>query len=106
MKKSLVLLIFVSTSLVLISQRTETNFNNNWKFILEDDTSFSKEKVDISNWKNLNIPHDWSFEKGVRKGGDQGQGGGYHDGGIGWYRKSFIVEKNSLTNVTYVNFRP
>ena len=104
MKKSLVLLIFVSTSLVLISQRTETNFNNNWKFILEDDTSFSKEKVDISNWKNLNIPHDWSFEKGVRKGGDQGQGGGYHDGGIGWYRKSFTVKKNSLSNIIYMNF--
>lgn len=86
------------------SQRTETNFNNNWHFILEDNASFSKEYFDTSSWEMLNVPHDWSFEKGVRKGGDQGQGGGYHDGGIGWYRKSFNIEKESLSNITYINF--
>ncbi len=103
-KKNILLLLFFSTSLVVFSQRIETNFNNNWHFILKDNSSFSNEKVDISDWKNLNVPHDWSFEKGVRKGGDQGQGGGYHDGGIGWYRKSFTVKKNNLSNTTYLNF--
>ena len=100
----IVLLILFSTSQVVFSQRTETNLNNNWHFILEDHPSFSEEEIDISDWKNVNVPHDWSFEKGVRKGGDQGQGGGYHDGGIGWYRKSFTVNKNSLSNITYLNF--
>ncbi len=86
------------------SQRSTTDFNNNWKFILEDNTSFSKENINNSSWQVLNLPHDWSFEKGVRKGGDQGQGGGYHDGGIGWYRKKFDVKKESLSKITYINF--
>ncbi len=104
MKKS-VLILFLTTCVNLIyTQRSITNFNNNWDFILEDNPSFSKENVDISSWKNLNVPHDWSFEKGVRKGGDQGQGGGYHDGGIGWYRKLFNVKKESLSKITYINF--
>ena len=98
---SLLLLMYVSES---NAQRIETNFNNDWNFILEDNTSFSKENIDDSSWKNLNVPHDWSFEKGVRKGGDQGQGGGYHDGGIGWYRKYFNVKKESLSKITYINF--
>ncbi|WP_243739335.1 sugar-binding domain-containing protein [Flavicella sediminum] len=86
------------------SQRIERDFNNNWQFILEDKDVFSKENYDHSSWTTLNVPHDWSFEKGVRKGGDQGQGGGYHDGGIGWYRKTFEVRKESLSKITYINF--
>ncbi|MDP5228871.1 MAG: DUF4982 domain-containing protein [Cellulophaga sp.] len=86
------------------SQRIETNLNYNWQFILEDNTAFSGEKFNDTSWETLNIPHDWSFEKGVREGGDQGQGGGYHDGGIGWYRKNFEIEKKSLLNTLYIDF--
>lgn len=86
------------------AQRKVTNFNNNWKFISEDSPSFSNENTNDVSWQSLNVPHDWSFEKGVRDGGDQGQGGGYHDGGIGWYRKNFNVKKESLSKITYINF--
>ena len=103
-RKSLVTLLLCAFALFGYAQRTETNFNNNWQFILEDNPSFSKENVADTHWQKLNVPHDWSFEKGVRKGGDQGQGGGYHDGGIGWYRKTFEVKKTSLSNITYINF--
>lgn len=91
-------------TLFAFAQRTETNFNNDWRFILEDDSDFSNPDYNDASWLTLNVPHDWSFEKGVRDGGDQGQGGGYHDGGIGWYRKTLDVEKGSLSNTTYINF--
>jgi beta-galactosidase len=104
MKKRFIALFFSLLCALVFGQRIETNFNNNWNFILEDNPSFSKESIDDTNWKNLNVPHDWSFEKGVRKGGDQGQGGGYHDGGIGWYRKYFSIKKESLSKITYINF--
>ncbi|WP_397445690.1 sugar-binding domain-containing protein [Polaribacter sp. R77954] len=104
MKKILLTFFFVINISAHYAQRIETNFNNNWRFILEDNVSFSNENFNDSSWKNLNVPHDWSFEKGVRKGGDQGQGGGYHDGGIGWYRKQFNIKKESLSKVTYINF--
>ncbi|TBN02961.1 DUF4982 domain-containing protein [Hyunsoonleella flava] len=103
--KNLLTALFLILSVAFgYTQRSIINFNNNWKFILEDNASFSKENVDDTPWKTLNVPHDWSFEKGVRKGGDQGQGGGYHDGGIGWYRKYFDLEKESLSKITYINF--
>lgn len=104
MNKLLLTIFLLAYSISYNAQRKEINFNNNWNFILEDNLSFSKENFDIIGWKNLNVPHDWSFEKGVRKGGDQGQGGGYHDGGIGWYRKTFDVKKASLSKITYINF--
>lgn len=104
LNKSLLILLFLIGVNLVYTQRSVTNFNTNWQFILEDDLTFSKENIDDTAWKTLNLPHDWSFEKGVRKGGDQGQGGGYHDGGIGWYRKHFNVTKESLSNSTYINF--
>ncbi|AQS94325.1 beta-galactosidase [Polaribacter sp. BM10] len=104
MKNFFFFLVLLFEVFSLQSQRIETNFNNSWNFILADNFSFSKENIDDSSWKNLNVPHDWSFEKGVRKGGDQGQGGGYHDGGIGWYRKYFDIKKESLSKITYINF--
>ena len=104
MKKSLLILFLVIGINLVYTQRSVTNFNNNWQFILEDNANFSQEDLDDSSWITLNVPHDWSFEKGVRKGGDQGQGGGYHDGGIGWYRKQFNVKKESLSNITYIDF--
>lgn len=104
MKNFFFFLVLLFEVFSLQSQRIETNFNNSWNFILADNSSFSKENIDDSSWQNLNVPHDWSFEKGVRKGGDQGQGGGYHDGGIGWYRKYFDVKKESLSKITYINF--
>jgi len=104
MKKRFIALFFSLLCALVFGQKIETNLNNNWNFILEDNPSFSKESIDDTNWKNLNVPHDWSFEKGVRKGGDQGQGGGYHDGGVGWYRKYFSIKKESLSKITYINF--
>ncbi|WP_396600665.1 glycoside hydrolase family 2 TIM barrel-domain containing protein [Algibacter sp. R77976] len=104
MKNILTFLLFALYISFGYAQRHIINFNNNWQFILEDNPSFSNKKIDDSSWNVLNVPHDWSFEKGVRKGGDQGQGGGYHDGGIGWYRKQFNVKKESLSKITYINF--
>ena len=93
------------SSSAAFAQRTVTNLNKNWKFILDEDkTTFSSKETDDKNWTVLDIPHDWSFQKGVRVGGDQGQGGGYHDGGIGWYRKTIHVNKASLEKITYLCF--
>ncbi|WP_066630766.1 sugar-binding domain-containing protein [Labilibacter marinus] len=87
------------------AQRKEVSFNRQWKFVLDkDELAFSEVSYDDSAWSGVDVPHDWSFEKGVQQKGAQGQGGGYHDGGIGWYRKMFLVKKESLSNITYISF--
>ncbi len=75
----------------ILAQRLEVNFNANWKFLLQDESEAFQPGWDDSNWKKLDVPHDWAFEKGVSKNGAQSDKGGYFDGGIGWYRKVFDV---------------
>ncbi|MCL2843787.1 MAG: DUF4982 domain-containing protein, partial [Oscillospiraceae bacterium] len=47
---------------------------------------------DDSDWRTLNVPHDWSFE-GMRGGPNTNAiaGQGFTQGGLGWYRKTFYV---------------
>ncbi|WP_200980001.1 glycoside hydrolase family 2 TIM barrel-domain containing protein [Echinicola sp. 20G] len=103
-KSTFLTLLIIFLTAPVFSQRIISNFNNDWHFILADSAAFSNTDYDDAHWEVLDVPHDWAFEKGVRKGGDQGQGGGYHDGGVGWYRKSFHINASSLFNVSYINF--
>lgn len=84
--------------------RHVTDLNKQWAFILDDQSVFAGLEYDDSRWAIIDVPHDWSFEKGVRDGGMQGQGGGYHDGGIAWYRKDFTIAEKSRSRITYINF--
>lgn len=76
------------------SQREIIDFNSGWKFILQDSLRFSEPKINTSHWSTVRIPHDWAFEKGISKTGAQGASGGYFDGGIGWYRKTFKTSES------------
>lgn len=103
-KSDWLLLILLILTMSLSAQRTVTSINKNWKFSHDDKEEFQNLNFDDSGWTTLHVPHDWSFEKGVRKGGDQGQGGGYHDGGIAWYRKTISFCQEDLVKTTYINF--
>lgn len=103
--KCSLLSLFLCVSAFLYANRVEQSFNKQWKFLLQDDADFALPEYDDNAWQVLNVPHDWSFEKGVRKGGDQGQGGGYHDGGVAWYRKSFTMTSESLSKTCYIDFQ-
>ena len=69
--------------------RTEANFNYSWKFHLGDVAEADKIGFNDSEWRELDLPHDWSVEGSFS---DQwASGTGYLPGGIGWYRKTFNV---------------
>jgi beta-galactosidase len=86
------------------AQRTVTSLNNSWRFILDDKDSFAKRNYVDDEWRILDIPHDWAFENGISKDGAQGQGGGYHSGGIAWYRKTIEIVPESLSKTVYLEF--
>lgn len=105
MKDNLALFIVLLLSATNVcAQRNVTDFNENWKFTLDDNAAFSAPDFQEDGWATLNIPHDWAFQNGIRKEGDQKQGGGYHDGGVGWYRKSFQINKKTLEKTVYLEF--
>lgn len=88
--------------------RTIVNFDRSWKFQLGDVQGADKPDFDDSSWRSLDLPHDWSIEGPPNpdaqmrshlegpfdKLSPAGDGGGYLDGGVGWYRKTFTLPES------------
>ncbi|WP_034332136.1 glycoside hydrolase family 2 TIM barrel-domain containing protein [Bacillus sp. J37] len=64
-------------------------FNDDWKFLKGEDTDVHKIQFDDSDWRSVDLPHDWSIEGPFKK--EYASATGYLPGGIGWYRKKFSV---------------
>ncbi|OMP31653.1 beta-galactosidase GalB [Mangrovimonas sp. DI 80] len=78
----------------------EVNFSNNWQFYLAAQASDSISEH--TNWRTLNVPHDWSIEGEFKKDHPADLGGGYLPGGLGWYKKTFTVE--DANKITIIHF--
>lgn len=69
------------------------NFCKGWKFHLGDaGKGASSSSYNDSQWRILNIPHDWSIE-GTYKQFENGTDwqSGFLPAGISWYRKTFTI---------------
>ena len=64
-------------------------FNKGWRFSLSADSTASAESFDDSQWRVLDLPHDWSVE--AVPSPSLASATGYLPGGIGWYRRHFEV---------------
>lgn len=77
--------------------RTELLFDFNWSFHRGDIRGAENVRFDDSNWRVLDLPHDWSIENipGTGSPNDPDAAGGvntgYFAGGTAWYRKTFFV---------------
>ena len=109
----------------------DLSFDCDWRFLRADASGAENPAFDDSNWRKLDVPHDWSIEdlpprensvpefnsqggivdagmKSVRIGPfdpSESEGGdktGYVVGGVGWYRKHFTLdETNKLVAVRF-----
>lgn len=111
MKKSLLFIIlsclavfFNSCNRQEINTRQRTSFNNNWKFSLGDVEGASVFTFDDSEWRQLNLPHDWAIEGEFSKDNPSGTGGGALPGGIGWYRKTFVADEAYAGKKVFIDF--
>ncbi|HEV8550269.1 MAG TPA: glycoside hydrolase family 2 TIM barrel-domain containing protein, partial [Polyangiaceae bacterium] len=80
------------------------SFDLNWKFHLGDATGAEKTTFDDSSWTALDVPHDWSISLAFNQSSPSGAGGGYLDGGLGWYRKSFSLPDAGSDARVYLQF--
>ena len=69
--------------------RQKASFNQDWQFHLGDVEGAHLPNFDDSQWRTLNVPHDWSIELPFSETAPAGPGGGALPGGLGWYRKTF-----------------
>ncbi|WPJ95983.1 glycoside hydrolase family 2 TIM barrel-domain containing protein [Coraliomargarita algicola] len=72
-------------------QAARMSFDESWQFTLGDPKGAEQVAFADSDWRVLDVPHDWSIEGEYSKAHRMGDKGGYLPAGIGWYRKTIVV---------------
>ncbi len=80
------------------------NFNNDWKFFLGDAQGAEEILFDDSNWRILNLPHDWSIEGKFSEDHPATPAGGALPTGIAWYRKTFELSSKLKNKLVFIDF--
>lgn len=92
------------TSAEKMTNDRRQDFTADWTFHLGDDSAASRPDYDDTAWRILNLPHDWAIEGEFSRDNPSGTGGGALPGGIGWYRKTFTVDKADEGKRLYLDF--
>ena len=93
--------VLVLCGLTTIQARQRQNFDAGWLFILADSAQMSQVNYNDTFWRRLDVPHDWAIEGDFYAGNPSGAGGGALPGGVGWYRKHFAINHETITNNRY-----
>lgn len=97
MKRSMFSIVFFFFVFGVHAQHSSRElFTENWLFKLGEDTS--------GNWRTLNLPHDWSIEGNFDPKHPASVDGGALPGGLGWYKKSFVVPLESKGKKYFIQF--
>ena len=99
-----VLVILLGVSSPATAQRRVTDFDQGWRFHLGDVPNGQDTSLDDSNWRTLDLPHDWSIEGEFSERNPAGAGGGALPGGVGWYRKTFTISASDTNRRVSVEF--
>lgn len=91
----------------------EVSFNHDWKFLRADVKDGENATFDDSEWRIVDLPHDYSIEDLPDSDGnvgpftEQSAGGpstGHVLGGTAWYRKHFTLNKDDVGKMVKVLF--
>ena len=86
------------------ARTTTVSFDAAWKFHLGDVSGAQGATFDDSSWTSLNVPHDWSISLAFNQSSAATYEGGYLDGGLGWYRKTFDLPASASGQRVMVQF--
>ncbi len=107
MKKIFILTLTLVTTLLSCAtqpSREILNFDDNWKFNLGDAKEAFQYNYNDAAWRSLDLPHDWSIEGKFDERNPATPGGGALPGGIGWYRKTFVMPETAKGKSVFVDF--
>ena len=90
-------------------------FDDGWRFMRGDDANASQQNYNDAAWRTIDLPHDWSIEDLPGQNADSirgpflksaigGQFTAFTVGGIGWYRKRFILPAAAANKNILINF--
>lgn len=116
MKQVCLLIAFTWYGLAVQSQDSRSIlFDKDWRFKKDSTIQAESPSYNDGDWRTVQLPHDWSIEdlpnqmnrsvKGPFTKAAVGKGAtGYTEGGVGWYRKTFTLDKNYEGKQTYITF--
>jgi len=119
MRSSLFLSLFVFLLFSVFELRAQDSraisFDKTWRFKKDTLVGAESPAYNDSGWRTLDLPHDWSIEDlpNQKEGEVQGPftkasigkaATGFTEGGIGWYRKKFKLDKAYKGKHIYILF--
>ena len=119
LRKKVASLILLSVSFALHSQlvpqmaiassqpakrRAINSFDADWRFHRGDLSGAEKIEFDDRDWRQLDVPHDWSIEGPFAKDNPTGGAGGFLPAGVGWYRKHFTLTMDDSKRRVFIEF--
>lgn len=87
-----------------ISPRVRQSFDFGWKFKTGDPAAAQSLTFNDSQWRPLDLPHDWSIEGPYSETEPTGGPGGYLPTGIAWYRKKFRIPPGMHSKKFFIEF--
>jgi len=116
--KNSILILFLYLSISVIAQEPNfhvpttdvynggrgTSFNDNWNFHQGDIAGAEDASFNDTSWRTLNLPHDFGIENTFDAASPATSEGGFLDGGIAWYRKTFYLPENSSDKSISITF--
>lgn len=99
----LFLMFFSSCQEKEIEVLADQDFNKNWLFIKDSIPNAETITIDDSNWRKVNVPHDWAIE-GPFSDKNNARNGGLPIDGIAWYRKHFTVDAKNKNKQISIEF--
>jgi beta-galactosidase len=86
------------------AQRQRLSMDQGWRFALGDPAGAARPGFDDRQWRQLDLPHDWSIEGTPRQDAPAGGRGGYFPTGTGWYRKAFRLPAGARGREAWLEF--
>lgn len=78
--------------------RTKYSFNPSWKLFVGDAKGAEMPDFNDTDWKAVTLPHAWNEDAAFKVSIDQ------HPTGIAWYRKHFVLPKNTQGKKIFIEF--
>lgn len=101
-KRLLSIFCLISVLVGTASARSVTDFNDGWRFTLNESIAAMESSFDDRQWQRVQLPHDWSSDGPFSA--VHASGTGYAPGGIGWYRKHFQLGTNAAGKTIALEF--
>lgn len=94
-KKLLLAILLACLALPMWSAGTPRKqlLDQGWRFIQQDVKGAEATDYNDRGWQSVDLPHDWSAQLAVDKDAPAGNDGGYYPTGIGWYRRTLVLDK-------------